>query len=281
MRGPGACLSQCAAGRYSTGGCASLRHLPARRGVASHRWVMSHTTYVSAVSGCLQSRRWPRQACGTSPFRIFCVSSVSARPAGSRAQFRAQIWFQRQAFIPAPLTASLQRPTAPSRGNATPRRAGPAGRCDRISNCVTGSPREQIMTDASVQHPAPSAATVADIMHPPVTTVNQNDHVAAAAYLMERAAKSADRTLGRRVHHEAVCPGRPRSRPPSRYHPGGADHRRFARLDGDRNESGRCLSRRPCANPCTSHKLKALSLFEKGPLALVAGEGFEPSTSGL
>jgi hypothetical protein len=26
---------------------------------------------------------------------------------------------------------------------------------------------------------------------------------------------------------------------------------------------------------------KALSLFEKGPSALVAGEGFEPSTSGL
>jgi hypothetical protein len=26
---------------------------------------------------------------------------------------------------------------------------------------------------------------------------------------------------------------------------------------------------------------KALSLFEKGPLALVVGEGFEPSTSGL
>ena len=30
-----------------------------------------------------------------------------------------------------------------------------------------------------------------------------------------------------------------------------------------------------------NHILKALSLFEKGPLALVAGEGFEPSTSGL
>ena len=29
------------------------------------------------------------------------------------------------------------------------------------------------------------------------------------------------------------------------------------------------------------HMQKALSLFEKGPLALVAGEGFEPSTSGL
>jgi CBS domain-containing protein len=47
------------------------------------------------------------------------------------------------------------------------------------------------MADASVQHPAPSPATVADIMHPPVTTVNQNDHVAAAAYLMERAAGTA------------------------------------------------------------------------------------------
>ena len=32
---------------------------------------------------------------------------------------------------------------------------------------------------------------------------------------------------------------------------------------------------------CTNHMQKALSLFEKGPLALVAGEGFEPSTSGL
>jgi CBS domain containing-hemolysin-like protein len=47
------------------------------------------------------------------------------------------------------------------------------------------------MADASAQHPAPSPATVADIMHLPVTTVNQNDHVAAAAYLMERAAGTA------------------------------------------------------------------------------------------
>jgi CBS domain-containing protein len=43
------------------------------------------------------------------------------------------------------------------------------------------------MADASAQHPPPFPATVADIMHPPVTTVNQNDHVAAAAYLMKRA----------------------------------------------------------------------------------------------
>src|SRR4029077_18427525 len=35
------------------------------------------------------------------------------------------------------------------------------------------------------------------------------------------------------------------------------------------------------ANPSANHMQKALSLFEKGPLALVAGEGFEPSTSGL
>ena len=41
------------------------------------------------------------------------------------------------------------------------------------------------------------------------------------------------------------------------------------------------LRQAPCTNPCTNHMQKALSLFEKGPLALVAGEGFEPSTSGL
>ena len=47
------------------------------------------------------------------------------------------------------------------------------------------------MADASAQHPAPSRATVADIMHPPVTTVEQNDHLAAAAYLMKRANATA------------------------------------------------------------------------------------------
>ena len=47
------------------------------------------------------------------------------------------------------------------------------------------------MTDAPAQHPAPLPATVADIMRPPVTTVNQNDHVAAAAYLMKRADATA------------------------------------------------------------------------------------------
>src|SRR5215831_15533275 len=47
------------------------------------------------------------------------------------------------------------------------------------------------MTDAPAQHPAPLPATVADIMRPPVTAVNQNDHVAAAAYLMKRAGATA------------------------------------------------------------------------------------------
>ncbi len=47
------------------------------------------------------------------------------------------------------------------------------------------------MADVSAQHPVPSTATVADIMHPPVTTVEQNDHVGAAAYLMKRADATA------------------------------------------------------------------------------------------
>jgi CBS domain-containing protein len=47
------------------------------------------------------------------------------------------------------------------------------------------------MADAPAEHPAPPPVTVADIMQPPVTTVDQNDHVAAAAYLMKRADATA------------------------------------------------------------------------------------------
>jgi CBS domain-containing protein len=47
------------------------------------------------------------------------------------------------------------------------------------------------MADASAQHSAPPQATVADIMRPPVTMVEQNDHVGAAAYLMKRADATA------------------------------------------------------------------------------------------
>ena len=53
----------------------------------------------------------------------------------------------------------------------------------------------------------------------------------------------------------------PDGRPP---HPDGRDPRRVS-----------------LANPLASDMQKAPSLFEKGPLALVAGAGFEPATSGL
>jgi CBS domain-containing protein len=39
--------------------------------------------------------------------------------------------------------------------------------------------------------PHRAAATVADVMQPPLTTVDQNDHVAAAAYLMKHAGATA------------------------------------------------------------------------------------------
>ena len=54
---------------------------------------------------------------------------------------------------------------------------------------------EQIMTGVSAQkssfHSPAAAATVADVMRPPLTTVQQHDHVAAAAYLMKHAGTTA------------------------------------------------------------------------------------------
>jgi CBS domain-containing protein len=54
---------------------------------------------------------------------------------------------------------------------------------------------QQVMTAVSAHkspvHPPPAAATVADVMRPPVATVNQHDHVAAAAYLMKHADTTA------------------------------------------------------------------------------------------
>jgi CBS domain-containing protein len=48
------------------------------------------------------------------------------------------------------------------------------------------------MAEASEQESSvPAAATVADVMRPPVTTVGQYDHAAAAAYLMKHAGVSA------------------------------------------------------------------------------------------
>jgi CBS domain-containing protein len=54
---------------------------------------------------------------------------------------------------------------------------------------------QQIMTAVSAQetsfHARAATATVADVMRPQLTTVNQHDHVAAAAYLMKHAGTTA------------------------------------------------------------------------------------------
>ena len=54
---------------------------------------------------------------------------------------------------------------------------------------------EQVMIGVSAQkspgRPRAAAATVADVMRPPLTTVGQHDHLAAAAYLMKHAATTA------------------------------------------------------------------------------------------
>ena len=54
---------------------------------------------------------------------------------------------------------------------------------------------QQIMTAVSAQetsfHARAATATVADVMRPPLTTVNQHDHMAAAAYLMKHAGTTA------------------------------------------------------------------------------------------
>ena len=64
------------------------------------------------------------------------------------------------------------------------------------------------MTDAFAQQSfqvAPAPATVANVMRPPLTTVEQAAHLAAAAYLMKHAGarwscpRCAPRTAGGRV----------------------------------------------------------------------------------
>jgi CBS domain-containing protein len=55
-----------------------------------------------------------------------------------------------------------------------------------MDQSVTGVPAQK-----TPFHPRAAAATVADVMRPPLTTVTQYDHVAAAAYLMKRAGATA------------------------------------------------------------------------------------------
>lgn len=66
---------------------------------------------------------------------------------------------------------------------------------------------DQIITGVSAQkspfHSRADAATVADVMRPPVTTVTQYDHVAAAAYLMKHAGTTALMVVDAQTGHPA------------------------------------------------------------------------------
>ena len=55
----------------------------------------------------------------------------------------------------------------------------------------------------SEQASAAAPATAADIMRPPLTTVEQSDHIAAAAYLMKRAGTTALMVLDARTGQPA------------------------------------------------------------------------------
>ena len=78
---------------------------------------------------------------------------------------------------------------------------------------------KQIMTGVSAQksfHPQAATATVADIMRPPLTTVNQHDHVAAAAYLMKHAGSTALMVTDAQTGQAAASSPRQTSPTPSR-----------------------------------------------------------------
>jgi CBS domain-containing protein len=55
-----------------------------------------------------------------------------------------------------------------------------------MSQTMTGAPAQK-----SPFHSRAATATVADVMRPPLTTVGQHDHVAAAVYLMKHAGTTA------------------------------------------------------------------------------------------
>jgi CBS domain-containing protein len=55
-----------------------------------------------------------------------------------------------------------------------------------VKQITTGAPAQK-----SSFHPRAAAATLTDVMRPPLTTVGQYDHVAAAAYLMKHAGTTA------------------------------------------------------------------------------------------
>jgi CBS domain-containing protein len=72
------------------------------------------------------------------------------------------------------------------------RRTG--GNHRQLSDAVNVTDRkEQAMTQTATRQPAPPPplASVADVMRPPLTTADTNDHAAAAAYLMKDARATA------------------------------------------------------------------------------------------
>ena len=66
---------------------------------------------------------------------------------------------------------------------------------------------EQTMTavaaEKSPAHAGAAAATVADVMRPPLTTVVPHDHAAAAAYLMKHAGTTALMVVDAQAGHPA------------------------------------------------------------------------------
>ena len=80
---------------------------------------------------------------------------------------------------------------------------------------------EQIITGVAAQesssHPRAAAATVADIMRAPLTTIGQHDHAAAAAYLMKHAGATALMVVNAQT-------GRPASANPWRRDAAVGDH---------------------------------------------------------
>src|SRR5215831_7969023 len=65
----------------------------------------------------------------------------------------------------------------------------PHVRRPKMEQIMTGVPPQEAQKPPSP--PRAAVATVTDIMRPPLTTVSQHDHVAAAAYLMKHAGTTA------------------------------------------------------------------------------------------
>ena len=79
---------------------------------------------------------------------------------------------------------------------------------------------EQIMTGVSAQespsHSRAAAATIEDVMQSPLTTIQQHDHAAAAAYLMKHAGTTALMVVDARAGRQPASSPRQTLPAPSR-----------------------------------------------------------------